>query len=576
MFALARTPPAGERTDSPPGSGVAGLVDRDLAKRLSLRVTPTLALIIAALAATIILTCGGHLIYSLDDPYISLSLAWHIAHGEYGVNAGEAASPSSSILYPLLLVGFAWTRWQQWMPAVLNALAALATGTLFATAFCRWGIITRDSQLLWGTVLVVALCIAIDTVAVVFTGLEHSLHALTSAFVVLALARALAEDRVPASLVVAIVLLPLWRFEGIALAILALAALIAIGHRRAPLVALIGIAAAIATYMAAMHALGLPLLPSSVLRKSDVAAQAMDGSLGLVGSILRNALSNLNSEAVPVVLLIVVVVAHPVLRALDRPVAAGAHPLELRRETLLCIVVAGALAAHMVFGAWGGGFARYEAYLLALGSAGALVLWGGAVGAWLGLDRPLIKVAATALLLCVGQRSLIATALTPLSARGVYEMQYEMRRLAVDYYRRPVAVIDLGLVSYKNPYYVLDLWGLGSEAVRRARAGAEPGTAWLDRLVAARQVGLAMVYDNWFAGQIPPGWRRLGMLQAQHRPASFDKVTFYATSPAAVGDALTALTAFGRTTGPGTRVTIFEEAGRFAGSSSPATHLEHP
>jgi len=108
-----------------------------------MRVGAVLALIIAAIAAAIIVVSDGHVLYGLDDPYISLSLARHIAHGEYGINAGETASPSSSVLYPLLLAAFAWASWQDWVPLVVNAIAALATGMLFAAAFCRWGIVSR-------------------------------------------------------------------------------------------------------------------------------------------------------------------------------------------------------------------------------------------------------------------------------------------------------------------------------------------------------------------------------------------------------------------------------------------------
>src|SRR5512135_3233300 len=105
MSDLAPTPPANAR---PAGEGAAEgrLVVRpasdreasaDLARSLSLGVMATLALIIAAMTGAILVACDGHLIYALDDPYISLSLARHIAHGEYGINTGEAASPSSSI-----------------------------------------------------------------------------------------------------------------------------------------------------------------------------------------------------------------------------------------------------------------------------------------------------------------------------------------------------------------------------------------------------------------------------------------------------------------------------------------------
>src|ERR1700722_4478646 len=93
-----------------------------LESRLALAVVSILALAIAALAAAILVLCHGHLIYSLDDPYISLALGEQIAHGHYGINAAEASSPSSSILYPFLLAAFAWTPWQEFAPLVVNAI----------------------------------------------------------------------------------------------------------------------------------------------------------------------------------------------------------------------------------------------------------------------------------------------------------------------------------------------------------------------------------------------------------------------------------------------------------------------
>jgi len=44
--------------------------------------------------------------YPLDDTYIHLAMASQIAHGGYGVNAGEYSSAASSALYPLLLTPF--------------------------------------------------------------------------------------------------------------------------------------------------------------------------------------------------------------------------------------------------------------------------------------------------------------------------------------------------------------------------------------------------------------------------------------------------------------------------------------
>lgn len=64
---------------------------------------------------------------------------------------------------------------------------------------------------------------------------------------------------------------------------------------------------------------------------------------------------------------------------------------------------------------------------------------------------------------------------TPLAASDLYEQQYQMARLAQSFYRRAVAVNDLGLVAHGNNNYALDLWGLGSEQVRKARTAGQAG-----------------------------------------------------------------------------------------------------
>jgi hypothetical protein len=63
----------------------------------------------AIIAAAVFLgmrSTGGRLGYTLDDPYIHLSIARNLAaHGVWGVNEGEFAGASSSPLWTLLLAG---------------------------------------------------------------------------------------------------------------------------------------------------------------------------------------------------------------------------------------------------------------------------------------------------------------------------------------------------------------------------------------------------------------------------------------------------------------------------------------
>ena len=131
--------------------GLRALSGRALAleTRLSLRVAGALLAAMAIILAAILLLCDGHLIYGLDDPYISLSLGWHIGHGHYGINDADLSSPSSSILYPFVLAGFAWSALQQWVPLALNALATLMlmfSLVVAALGFVAYRLMTRGER----------------------------------------------------------------------------------------------------------------------------------------------------------------------------------------------------------------------------------------------------------------------------------------------------------------------------------------------------------------------------------------------------------------------------------------------
>jgi hypothetical protein len=303
--------------------------------------------------------------------------------------------------------------------------------------------------------------------------------------------------------------------------------------------------------------MGLPLLPSSVLVKIpafDNAGHEPSSLIGFAGRNLARAFSD--SEAWPVHLLVLLVGLHPLLRYAK--ILHGPERFGLRQEVLLAAVVGGALAAHLLFGSFGG-LLRYQSYALAAGAAGTLILWHRVIAR--GLSRPsmVAPIIASFGLLVFGFWPMAVIAATPRASRSTYEHQYQMHRFAVDFYKRPIAVNDLGWVSYRNPNYVLDLWGLGSEAARQARLVA-PKPGWMDRLVSARQIGLVMIYPNWFDGDIPAHWRRLAVLRGAQGQgtAGGEDTAFFATSPEAVPDALAALHAFAAAIGPAATLTIFD------------------
>jgi hypothetical protein len=128
----------------------------------------------------------------------------------------------------------------------------------------------------------------------------------------------------------------------------------------------------------------------------------------------------------------------------------------------------------------------------------------------------------------VFNRNIAAGMLTPLTAREIHLQQNQMRRFAHEFVRGPVAINDLGLAVWRNPHYVLDLWGLASNEARIARL-ASRDTDWMAKLARQRGVSLVMIYD-WF-GRVPADWRKIGELGACAPTinAGGSRVAFYAT-----------------------------------------------
>jgi len=518
------------------------------------------AIIVAMALATAIL-CGGRLTYALDDPYISLSLAWHIAHGHYGLNAVEFASPSSSIAYPFLLAAFAWTPFQEWIPLIINSAAATATTAIIAALCARYCIGTRPAELMRTAFLITALCVSINIAGLVFTGLEHSLHTFTSAATIYGLLRTLEDDEVPPWLVVVLALNPLLRFEGAALTVLVILALAITRHIRSAVAAFLTSAAGIGVYMWSMSSLGLPLLPSSVLIKTMDKRSEDPGLVSQVLHLLQHgaeSIFNYAAHGLPIWIPAALVVLHPIVRARGGLRSGEKLPLTWARELILAAVVLGTIIAHALFGAFGGWF-RYEIYVVVVTNMAAIALWHRQVARWISGASWRTVTASAVIFLALCAFYVRCTILTPMAGRNIHEQQFQMHRFAVDFYRRPVAVNDLGWVSYRNPQYVLDLWGLGSEAARRARLIThQPG--WMDDLSRQHNVGVAMIFPSWFPGQVPRGWHLLAHLRSAHPhiSAASDDVSIYATSDSAVPEALQALHRYASSTSASVAQIVFE------------------
>ena len=510
--------------------------------------------ILLGLVLAILKLNNGTFTYSMDDPYIALALSDQISHGNYGINAGQHAAPASSILFPFLLAAAAGTSLHPYLPLLINCLALFATlailGRLFAhlrLAEDTFGMVAQATGLL-------LLTICLNLIGVVFTGLEHSLHIAAVAACVYGIALFLDTRKMPVWLPAVIVLGPLLRYEGLALSLGALLVVALRGRWRTALAAFALIVLFLGGFSVFLVKLGLPPLSSSILSKSDFAAKGMGGAgMGVLLSFGLNARHMAHNPAGFAMLVIGVAAAVVCIRELP------ARPWRWTSQGLMALLLVCLIGGHAAAGQFGW-LDRYEDYAL-LGTA--------AIGICLAREtirnvlankkRRLIYSCATAVVLAaICSRYIRSTWLVPFYANNIYEQQFQMHRFVNDYYRAPVAVNDLGLVSYHNPNFVLDLGGLASEPARLLRFGdadAEDYRAFVD----SSQVHLVIIYDEWFEEQIPATWFKVASMDlSRKRVSSAEKeVQFYATDASTAQLARTELQSFSKSLPPGVGLTIY-------------------
>jgi hypothetical protein len=483
-----------------------------------LRAALFLLVVILLEFAAILYLNQGFFSYSLDDPYIHLRMAGNIAGGTYGINAGEPSSPSSSILWPFILAGFALIRIEMFAPLILNTLAAL--GSLFAI----WEIQRQalgepeDAAGRWKhTLLLVALALAINMVGLIYTGMEHSLQLLCTLLLVAGLIHEQKTGRVSWWLIAGIILGPLIRYENLFLSLPALLYLMERGHFRKAIVLGIALAVPIAGFSLFLYSQGLGFLPASVLAK---ASPLSAGSLGEFFSLfLQNFLRRESALLSMGVLLLFL------------PAFSGRRE---DSEAVFCSTLGIAGALHILGGSYGW-YARYEIYIWAAVILGLLYHFRATIGQWLRSVTPVsVAIVMTVALVFATPSYLLVILTTPRSAQDIYLQQYQMHRLAVDYVQGPVGVNDLGWVSYRNPNYVLDLVSLSNPEYARKYYRAMPAE-WLEAQVKAKGIQLVMIYDDWFP-QRPSNWILLGRLHllVPRIIVAGDTVSFYATDSAFV------------------------------------------
>lgn len=454
-----------------------------------------------------VLRSGHHLVYPLDDTYITMAMAKHFAqHGVWGVTPFAFTSATSTPLYVLLLsAAYCLAGVADWWPMLLAFLAGAA-----AIAVAN-GMLPKAK-----TPALLALVLFTPMATMAHIGMEHTLHcALTLLFAWRASAAISEPRRMDWLLILLTPALVMTRFEGLFL--VGICALL-LCIRRSFLLAIGILAAAIApvaAYGMISLANGWFFLPNSLMLKG--------AKIGL--SLLFR----------PFIVLCVAPHLLSILAALAFALwASKASPAWTRSRVLLWVSLL-SLIAHVTLADVGWIF-RYEAYLIALSVvslATALPLIDSTK-----LRKIAYAIAAAALLLRSGRAFYEMPSITA----GIYSQQYQMARFVERYYPgASVAANDIGAINYRTDLHLFDLVGLADPEVLRLKRRKAYTTAAIEAGAIERKVAIAIVYDSWFSDtrpavfggpSLPQSWVRVGRWRTAYgEHLGGDTVSFYAVRP---------------------------------------------
>ncbi len=469
---------------------------------------------------------AGTFVYTLDDAYIHLSLSENIAHGYYGINLNENSSPSSSILWPFLLVPFTFFSFHQLIPLLINVAASFATlfylSKIFELLFAELDDAPKN------ILLAVLLCILIpgsNLVGLIFTGMEHSLQVLVVVFFFYGMMN---EQRgVYSSLffIITLVLLPLVRYENLSIAIAGIIYLFFRGYKRDAIISLFAIGILLGGFSLFLVSLGLSPVPASVLVKTN-------NFFSDQNTLIRffNNASTIRGTLFVIPMLIFA------LLSVHRDASKG--------ERLFTACASGAIALHLAFGQIGW-YSRYEIYMWIFTLLTLLSVFRESIMKIFSSSKIIfISVVVIADIIIGGQyNSIIVT--TPYASNNIYEQHYHLRKFIVDFYKKPVAVNDIGYVSYKNDHYILDLVGLASIEAQHLRAEQKGSVEWMNTLAKKNNVSLAIIYDSWFP-QRPEGWKKIAEISLSRARITPDSpiVSFYAMNEETFRDVFVQLEEF--------------------------------
>lgn len=492
----------------------------------------------------------GHFIYAVDDAYIHMALAKNFAqHGVWGVTKYSFASASSSLLWMMTLsLSFFLFGARELIPLILNFVFAILLIVWCYLTIRKHTTRPRYIFLLLTTLVLLA---PLPTLSLVFSGMEHTLHILINLAFVYLSATLLAKEKQSVSETALLMTLALLvvavRYEG--LFVVFIVGCLFLLRRRLISAVLVGAAGWLPVVVYGLYSVskGWHFLPNTILLKGNTIDFSSLNWKGVIVESVQYALNGYwqmgRNPHILMLFLGAIIIIYLQLRRRKQ---------WWTRTTMLLTVFTAITYLHMQFAKadWSDSrwYARYDAYLVCLG----ILALGISLLEYLpekfdfkSMLRPQNALLALLALFVALPFVLRAGVLIPTvrATNNIYEQQYQMSLFLREYYQgQGVALNDIGATNYFADIKCLDLWGLASMEIAKAKRSRSFDKDAAYEIAKAHNVKVAIVYKQWFLKYnelftrnygVPEQWIEVGEWTIPNNYICGDsKVTFYAVDPA--------------------------------------------
>jgi len=460
---------------------------------------------------------NGHFAYFLDDAYIHLAVAKHLAqNGVFGITKYSFSSSVSSILWPLLeglvmkIVG-------------VNDLIPLYLNIVFGNLLLLVSFIILKRHKLSNKWLFISLCIILYCLPLpllIFQGMEHVLQILIDIVFIYSfhLVVMLKSSKAEKGLLILAPLVTMIRYEGLAL-VFSIAILLFLykKYKLGLSIIILSIIPLIIFGIISIH-YGWHFIPNSLLVKGGTGLMNAFGLLFTPKKLIISSLCFLS-----------ICIAY----ILDRRNKGFILYFSHFRDIIIILI-------PLVLIAFLEGFNfRYESALIYL-----LII----IGTIFINERTFIKFSnkPSRLLLVLllvmmlilifglgyrlGYRTYASIDKYLYASNNIYTQQYQMANFLKNYYNGSVVALnDIGIVNYELDIHLIDLAGLGSLNKTYVHSKMDSLQEMRD-LILNNNTDLIIIYDSWFKQNIPKEWFKVAIWNTTNHNVTLgdDKVSFYA------------------------------------------------